>query len=247
MNLKKNKKKSGLKTVLYLLLTVMLLAGIVILLFQTKTVLVEGNVYYGDNTVVSWIREDELSVNTLYIYLKYNLTDASLPSGVESIRISLDNPWTVRAKVSEKEMAGYVDIDGSYLYFDRSGVVALRTGKLIEGVPHVEGLTFDASKVAIGEGLPVEDDSIFSRIVDVSGRLEKYSLAPDRLICTDGHITLYFGIVEVLLGTENYDERLAQVSPILSELGTRYPETAGTLHLENYDGSSPSVRFVPAV
>lgn len=225
----------------------MLLAGTVLLLFQTRDVQVEGNEYYGDNTVVSWIREDELSANTLYIYLKYKYTDAQLPSGVEEIRISLDNPWTVRVTVVEKEMAGYVDLDGSHLYFDRIGTVTLKTDRLIEGVPYIEGLAFDSSRVFLGEALPVEDEVVLSRIVEVSGKLRKYSLEPDRLVCADGHIMLYFGVVEVLLGTENYDERVAQISPILSELEVRYPGTAGTLHLENYDISSPSVRFVPAV
>lgn len=245
--MKKNKKKRRVKRLLYLLLAVMLLSGTVILLFQTRTILVEGNQYYGKGTVESWIREDELSDNTLYIYLKYRFTDADLPSGVEKMEITLDNPWTVRASVTEKSMSGYVDFDGAYLYFDQSGVASLRTSKLIEGVPYVEGLVIDDSKVALGEVLPVEDDRIFGRIVDASVKLKKYSLSPDRLICTDGNITLYFGAVEVLIGSENYDERLGQVSPILAELSEHYPGTAGTLHLEKFDVSSQSVRFVPAV
>ena len=40
-------------------------------------------------------------------------------------------------------------------------------------------------------------------------------------------------------------ERLAQVGPILEELKKKYPDTAGTLHLENFDSSSASIRFTP--
>ena len=54
-------------------------------------------------------------------------------------------------KVKEKEMAGYVDYDGAYLYFDRTGTAVLRTKKIIEGVPHIEGLMFDSAKAKIGK------------------------------------------------------------------------------------------------
>ncbi len=37
-----------------------------------------------------------------------------------------------------------------------------------------------------------------------------------------------------------------QIPPILEKLTQLYPETAGTLHLENYDRDSESIRFVPA-
>ena len=84
-------------------------------------------------------------------------------------------------KVKEKEMAGYVDYDGAYLYFDRTGTAVLRTKKIIEGVPHIEGLMFDSAKAKIGKKLPVEDDSIFEKIVEVSKNLKKYNLTPDRM------------------------------------------------------------------
>ena len=57
---------------------------------------------------------------------------------------------------------------------------------------------------------------------------------------------MYFGIVEVLLGSGGYEEKLEQVQPILDKLAELYPDTAGTLHLENYDPDSESIRFVPA-
>ncbi len=49
---------------------------------------------------------------------------------------------------------------------------------------------------------------------------EKNALSPERIVCnTDGSdVVLYFGAVEVLLGNEKYEERLAQVGPILEEL-----------------------------
>lgn len=153
------------------LIIVLLLGAILIFGFRTRTVQVEGNEYYGESSITAWIQNDDLSVNTLYILFKYNLTDADVPSGVESMSASLVNPWTVKITVKEKEMLGYVDYDGAYLYFDRNGIASLRTKEILEGVPYIEGLEFDASEVEMGSVLPVSDDSIFKKIMDVSNFL----------------------------------------------------------------------------
>ena len=232
--------------ILTVLMTLLVLAAAVVLLFRTRAVEVEGNSYYSENTISTWVQRDRLSVNTLYILVKYDLMDAELPAGVERLNVSLKNPWTVRVAVEEKEMAGYVDYDGAYLYFDRAGTAVLKTKKQIEGVPYIEGLVFDAAATEIGATLPVEDDSIFEKIVDVSRNLKKYSLTPDRISCAEGNVRIYFGTAEVLLGDNDYEEKLQQVPPILEKLSELYPDTAGTLHLENYDSDSESIPFVPA-
>lgn len=243
---KKHKKRKIWPVVLGVIVTIALLAAVALLLFRTKAFEVEGNSYYGESTITTWIENDRFSANSLYVLAKYNLTDAELPSAVESFSVSLKNPWTVHVTVKEKEMAGYVDYDGAYLFFDQSGTAALRSKKLIEGTPFVEGLVFDASKVEMGKKLPVEDDTIFEKIVEVSKSLKRYSLTPDKMSCAEENVQIYFGIVEVLLGSGDYEEKLEQVPPILEKLAELYPDTAGTLHLEKYDSDSESIRFVPA-
>lgn len=226
---------------------VILFAVIVVFGFRTRSIEVEGNEYYGESSITAWIENDKLSVNTLYLLLRYNYLGADVPTAVESMKVSLKNPWTVLVKVREKKMLGYVDYDGAFLYFDEEGTAVLRTKKVMEGVPHIEGLVFDASKVRLGGMLPVDDSSIFRKIMDVSVYLTKYNLTPDRVVCVDSGIALYFGGVEVLLGKENYEARLAQVEPILEKIAELYPNVSGTLHLEKYEDSSSAIRFVPAV
>ena len=46
-------------------------------------------------------------------------------------------------------MAGYIDYDNAYLYFDREGIASLRTKKVLEGVPYIEGMEVDLGKVKI--------------------------------------------------------------------------------------------------
>lgn len=242
---KRKRRRKVWRTVLSVIAAVVLLGLILVFGFRVRTIEVEGNEYYGDNSIATWIQNDRFAENSLYVLLKYNLTRPDVPSAVESMEVSLKNPWTLVVKVTEKTMLGYVDYDEAYLYFDREGIASLRTKEVMEGVPYVEGLKFDASKVVIGEPLPVEDDSIFEKIVETSRYLDEEELTPDRLVCADSGITLFFGNVEVLLGSSGYEERIAQIGPILEKLAESYPDTAGTLHLENFDESSEAVRFVP--
>ena len=244
--MKKKKRRKKWPVVVGILMGLFILAAGAVVLFRTRTVEVEGNSIYSENTIATWVQKDKLSVNTLYLRVKYNFLDSELPVGVEQMDVSLKNPWTVHVKVEEKELAGYVDCSGTYLYFDQNGIAVLKTKKQIEDAPYIEGLTFDESDVEIGKTLPVEDDSIFGKIVDASRYLKKYSLAPDRISCVEGDVRLYFGIVEVLLGDGGYEEKLQQVEPILDKLAELYPKTAGTLHLENYDSASDAISFVPA-
>ena len=48
-------------------------------------------------------------------------------------------------------MAGYVDYEGAYLYFDDSGIVSLRSNKLIEGTPYIEILHLMQQKFRWGK------------------------------------------------------------------------------------------------
>ena len=242
---KKHRKRRILPIVLGTAGGLILAAVIVVFGFRVRSFEVEGNVYYGENSIITWIQNDDLAVNSLYILAKYNFMNPEVPSAVDRMEISLRNPWTVHVQVKEKNMIGYVDYDGAYLYFDHEGTALVRTKKVVEGVPYIEGLNFDASGVQLGESLPVEDTGIFEKIVEVSRGLDKYELTPDRLACTDGGIQISFGGVKVLLGEENYDERLAQIEPILEKLNENYPDTAGTLHLENYDAASENIPVVP--
>ena len=124
-------------------------ALIVVFGFRARSFEVEGNEYYSDNSVVTWIQNDDLAKNSLYILIKYNLMDPDVPAAVDHMEISLKNPWTVHVQVKEKNMIGYVDYDGAYLYFDHEGTALVRTKKVMEGVPYVEGLVFDTSAVKL--------------------------------------------------------------------------------------------------
>ena len=146
------------------------------------------------------------------------------------MKLTFENPWTLVVQVKEKEKSGYVSFNDTNLYFDRKGTALFESKKTFTGVPYVEGLSFDTSKVEIGKKIPVEDDSAFTLIAEASKYLVKYSLTPDKLVYeNEQSVVLYFGTVEVLL----------------EKLKEQYPDQAGVLHLENYEADSASINFTP--
>ena len=241
-NGKKKKKKRGM----FRFIVILLLLVVFVLLFQTRSIKVKGNEYYGENSIISWLEKDKLSMNTVYLFWKYNYTDAEVPSVVEEMKLTFENPWTLVAHVKEKGKSGYVSFNDTNLYFDRKGTALFESKKTFTGVPYVEGLSFDASKVEIGKKIPVEDDSAFTLIAEASKYLVKYSLTPDKLVyANEQSVVLYFGSVEVLIGNKEYEIRIAQIKPILEKLKEQYPDQAGVLHLENYEADSASINFTP--
>ena len=44
-------------------IVVLLLLVIFVLLFQTRSIKVKGNEYYGENSIISWLKKDKLSMN----------------------------------------------------------------------------------------------------------------------------------------------------------------------------------------
>ena len=86
------------------------------------------------------------------------------------------------------------------MYFDEDGTAALKTTEVIPGAPFIEGLELNTKKVKMNKKLPVTDQDIFERIVEVTRLSNKYELSSDRLTCSDGGVNLIFGVVTVQLG-----------------------------------------------
>lgn len=247
---RKRKKISGKKRlmrgILILILTVAVLVLGMFLLFQTRKIEIKGNQYCPDAELASWIKQDKMAINTLFLWFKYNYTEVEKPAAIQSVKVSVRNPWTVRMTVEEKNFLGYFEYEDEFLYFDEEGTAALKSPDIIEGAPFIEGLEIKSSKVKMNQKLPVTEEGIFDKIVEVTRLLNKYELSSDKLSVEQGKkISLFFGNVTVQLGSGDYEVKVAQIPPILEKLEELYPGQAGVLHLETYDPSDSAIRFVP--
>ncbi|MCL2865731.1 MAG: cell division protein FtsQ [Lachnospiraceae bacterium] len=237
------------RTALNMLIVIMSVAIVffaLLLIFQTREISVVGTVHSSDADVLRWINQDNLSINSLYIFLRYHNRQTDLPPAVERVTVRLQSPWQVELQVVEKPVYGYVFYRYYWLYFDRNGIASIVTEEPIPDILYIEGLDIDTEEIKLGEMLLVEDESIFNSIRETVSMLNELTLQPDRFVVVEDSITLYFGERRVLLGNRGFRDRVAQIPPIFAELEERYPEQSGTLHLERYEHSDALIRFVPS-
>lgn len=238
---KRRKKKSKFGYYLYavtvLLLTIINITLAALLLTQVQGIEVKGTKYSQESEIVAWIEEDPLTINSLYTLWKFKFGRYTLPVYLEDVDVSLSAPWKVNVKVQEKQMIGCILVDNSYVYFDAEGLV-LKTGSEYDAeFPLIEGLT--VKEAELFEYLDVENQKVFSYIVNVTEEMKETDLSPDRLVWEDSSMNLYFEQICVKLGKSDFAEKILQLPPILEELeGKR-----GTLHLEHYTKDTTSISF----
>lgn len=242
------RKRSGRKLLIGLLCGMIILAGLgylVIVLFEVEQIIVTGNQYCPEEEIIDWLKQDPYSDNALYLLWKYNQNDVEQLPAVEEAKVGLKDLRTVTVQVKEKTFSGRIDYAGKFLYFDQQGKAALITDSIIEGVPYIEGMEINEEEITLGEALPEEEGQVYEEIKELIPLLEKQNLSPDKISSEGTDLTLHFGGVRVQIGNGKFADRLAQVPPILEKLTEMYAGQTGVLHLENYDVSGSSIRFVP--
>ena len=207
--------------------------------YTVTTIYVTGNTHYTESEIIDMVLVDKLSRNSLYLGMKYRNRSIDNIPFIEKMSVDILSHNTIRINVYEKAVAGYIAYLGRYIYFDREGIVVESSLEPSDNVPEVMGLSFDY--VIMHEKLPIDNEKVFEEILDITQLLEKYSLNADKIFFdSDYNMYLYFGEVEVSLGTEDYiDEKIIQLRYILPELeGKR-----GILEMKDYDIDTKNVTF----
>ncbi|MEF9942193.1 MAG: hypothetical protein RSA90_00365 [Lachnospiraceae bacterium] len=226
---------------------IVILLGIAIIIISTlllthvQKISIDGNEYITDDEIAKWVQDDPYARNSLYILWKYKTGRYKIPPNMEKADISLSAPWTVKVQVKEKKIVAYTLSDKDYVYFDKDGLVIARNSEFRDDIPGIEGI--EASDIELYKVLPVKDTKVFKNILDVTEVLKRSELIPERIVCQDADITLYFGTVCVQLGKGNLEEKIIQISPILEKLG----DQSGTLHLEHFSEGSETISFEKGV
>ena len=228
---KKRKRKIG--GVLILLGIVALILGAVYYVISTysiKTVYVEGNVHYTEEEIKEIVMEGPLGTNSLYLSVKYKNKGVENVPFVDVMDVSILAPDTIKITVYEKSLAGYIEFMDSYMYFDRDGYIVETSNVKTVGVPWIVGLDFD--HVVLGEKIPVEDDTIFASIMNITNLLDEFSLGADKIYFQSNmEVVVFFEDIRVMLGDASHLEEKIMVLPtFLEELTGK----KGTLRMEEY-------------
>lgn len=240
----KRKKERFLKKllvgILVFIVLIVIAVFIVVNVFVVENVEVEGNELYDEQLITTTVLNDEYSWNSLYVLLKYSFVDIKDVPFIDTMEISLLNPQTLKIKVYEKGMLGYLYIAaiGENAYFDKDGFVVETSTRIIDNVPKIEGLTCD--EVVLYEKLPVESQKL-RELLTLTLALKREYLEPDTIhFGLEQSPILSYGNTEVWLGSiELLTQKVTRLTQILPNLHG----VAGILHMEDWNEESPNIVF----
>ena len=242
------KKETKTKTVKKLIVVLAALAVLFILglsfagVFRVRQVTVTGNAYYTKEEVVNLLLDEGSLQNTLLVYLRYKYQEHPEIPFIDDFEVTMDSWQSLKIRVYEKNMVGYVRYLGQDVYFDKDGIVVESSTQELEGIPQISGVTFDS--LAIHQPLSVEDPTIFDTILSITKLLTKYDLDPDEIrFGAGGELFLQLGDVKVALGPgENLDEKISRLKQLEGDL----KDKSGTLHMENYTDETTHISLESA-
>lgn len=229
--------KCGLVAMVMLLIT----GGVIWFMnaFRITSVMVEGNIHYSTDQITEMVMNSDFSNNSVFLSMQYHNKSITDVPFVERIDVSVMDRQTVKITVYEKALAGYVQYLGSYMYFDKDGIVVESSNIITPGIPEVSGLKFN--HVVLHEALPVENDAIFQEILNITNLLNKHGLSATKIQFDSLYdVSLHFGKVRVIMGEDaDMDQIIMHLTGILPHLEGK----SGVLHMENFSESNKDITF----
>lgn len=214
-----------------------------VLSLRVGEIRISGNHRYSEEQITDILFSGRWDRNLLYCIYKDRFEEHQQIPFIEDYKLVFQSPFELEVIVYEKSMVGYVSYMGSYMYFDKDGIIVESASAKLEGVPWITGLKF--GHVSLHQPLPVEDPKIFDQILDLTQILSTKKLIVDKIqYDLHGKASLVMGEITVILGDHsNMNEKIAKFDDMLSVLQGR----SGTLYLDTFDVNNPSksYSFVP--
>jgi cell division protein FtsQ len=233
----RNKRKLIIVSLLVILLAIAVIT--ILSVFSITKITITGNEQYTEEEIEQLIFENRYCYNSIYLYWKYNYKKNYSFPFIDTIDVEMVSSNEVKINIYEKRMVGYIEYLGSYMYFDKDGIVVESSSNKVEGVPLITGLQFD--HIILHNTLAVDDESVFNTILSVTQLLSKYEIIPNKIYFNSSYeMTFYFGDARVYLGKDNEtEEKIIRLKSILPDLDG----LSGILHMENYQEGVSSITF----
>lgn len=207
---------------------------------RIETVVYEGNERISDDELDSRIFTGEMDRNPLVFYYKTKYQEQPAIPFVDEYDVEMNSLKSVTITVYEKNMIGCVKYMGSYLYFDKDGIVVESSDKKQEDIVLVTGISFDY--FVLDEKLPVKKEHIFDQVLVITQQLEKYGIFVERLnISADMEISLYWENIVVDLGAD--DDTMNDKIVDLNDMMENLKGLSGTLDMREYNTNGTGYTF----
>ncbi|MEY8353723.1 cell division protein FtsQ [Lachnospiraceae bacterium 54-53] len=238
----KHLKKSRRKIKIGIGLAVIILGTVIVLSLQIRDITVTGNKKYTSEQIVNLLFKDGWDRNAIFCLYKDRFKEHEQIPFVEDYKIVFQSPVSVEVIVYEKSVVGYVSYMGSYMYFDKDGIIVESSSGKLEGIPWIMGLKF--GHIALHQPLPVENSRIFDEILTLTQLLSTHEMLVDQIqYDSHGDATLVMGNIRVFLGSN--DQMNGKISELKDQMSV-LEGLSGTLYLDTYDEAetAKSYRFV---
>lgn len=228
--------KIGIAAAVVLLLTVIFLS------LQIRDITVTGNKKYTSEQIISLLFKDSWDRNAIFCIYKDRFKEHVQIPFIQDYKIVFQSPVKVEVIVYEKSVVGYVSYMGSYMYFDKDGIIVESSSGKLDGIPWITGLKF--GHIVLHQPIPVENGKVFDEILTLTQLLSTAGIQVDQILYdSGGDATLVMGSIRVFLGSND------QMNGKISELKDQLPVLgglSGTLYLDTYDEAetAASYRFV---
>lgn len=139
---------------------------------------------------------------------------------IESARLSIQLPNTIKVEIEERKVRGYVPYANSYLYIDEYGRVLDVQTSFVKKLPIVYGLEFDHFKE--GQLLQVDNPESFDIVVKMAQMMTKYELLDTGMeiyVDDPSHIHAKMNHVEIELGDiSDSDQKIRTLAEIIKTI-----------------------------
>ena len=204
--------------------------------FRTDKITYVGNSHYSNEEMTSRIFGND-TPNTV-LYTLFGNKKKTIPF-IQKYDVEIQWPRGMYITVYEKAVIGYIRYMGCNMYFDKDGIVVESSSENYEDVPQITGLDFKS--IVLDAKLEVGNDAVFSQILELTQAFDKYQLGVKKVYFDSSYnVSLYMGNVKVMLGSAaDCNDKLYA----LKQVSEKLTGMKGTLHLENYDGTTASIIF----
>lgn len=240
---KHQRKKKSVKRGRIFLLVVVIAAvtgGIILWNTPLSEIHVHGAAQYTEEEIKQLIFSKPSEQKFLYAWLRDKFIKNKQFPRILSYELEFKTIHSVDIYVRENRMVGCVSYGGSYLYFDKDGMIIESRTNRFEGVPIVEGLAYE--EIVLGQKIKADSNEIFQNALRLADILQNRGIYADSIYCSyDNQLEFCVGKIIVKLGDSSYlEEKVTEYYAMQETLGER----EGTLYLDNYRSQNPNQGFV---
>ena len=242
MKKRQHKKKGSKRGMIFLLVIAIAAVTSSVILWNTpiSEINVYGTIQYTEDEVKQLIFSDSSDQRFLSLWLKDKLGKHKNFLRITSYELEFENIHKVNVYIRENVMIGCVSYGGSYLYFDKDGVVVESRTTRLENIPIVEGLSYQ--EIVLGQKIKSDYDGIFQNAVRLAQILQNLGIAANSIYCSqDDNFQFVVNEISVELGdSSNLEEKVTEYYAMQEVLEGR----SGTLYLDNYSFQNSNQGYI---